>query len=209
MTDNITYHLSDAQNQTAGAFYSGPGLQTGFPFKREFQISFSSIQATVLLDAADADIKVTVFSVTPTAMWRSEFKSGYLEEICRKTGNELTYLQFVTVLQQAFESASMEVFVDLLNLQDLQMLKGSSKQTPQKEQEDIMTKRYLILTILKGDKKYHYPMPLSPVEISNLRLLDKDTAKFMIKQMSNKLTQPVQAMKTAQSFFSSENPHNP
>jgi len=33
------------------------------------------------------------------------------------------------------------------------------------------------------EKKYHYPMPLAPIDIAQVKLLDKDTVKFMIKQV--------------------------
>lgn len=46
-----------------------------------------------------------------------------------------------------------------------------------------MQKRYLILTSLQGEKKYHYPLPLSPVDVAEVKMLDKDTVKFIIKQM--------------------------
>ena len=46
-----------------------------------------------------------------------------------------------------------------------------------------MQKRYLIVTSLEGDKKYHYPLPLAPVEVSEVKMLDKETVKFIIKQM--------------------------
>jgi hypothetical protein len=54
-------------------------------------------------------------------LWRSEFKSTYLEDICRKTGQPMNYLEFNQMLKTALEqqSAEDEVFVDLLNLSDL------------------------------------------------------------------------------------------
>lgn len=57
-------------------------------------------------------------------MWRAEFKSHYLEDICRKTGQAMNYLEFNQVLKGALQAQSEEIFVDLLNLSDLQMLKG-------------------------------------------------------------------------------------
>jgi hypothetical protein len=47
-----------------------------------------------------------------------------------------------------------------------------------------MQKRYLIVTAIDADKKYHYPLPLVPVDVSDAKVLDKDTVKFMIKQMA-------------------------
>lgn len=45
----------------------------------------------------------------------------------------------------------------------------------------MLSKRYLILTALVGERKFHYPLPLQPVDISDLKTLDKDTVKFMIR----------------------------
>jgi hypothetical protein len=68
-----------------------------------------------------------VFNTNPQQLWRAEFKSEYLEEICRKTGNHMTYPDFNKTLQKAFDGLSSGVFVDLLNLSDLQMLKGGGQ----------------------------------------------------------------------------------
>jgi len=36
-------------------------------------------------------------------MWRAEFKSGYLEEICRKTGLAKSFQEFNIMLKQGLE----------------------------------------------------------------------------------------------------------
>ncbi len=46
-----------------------------------------------------------------------------------------------------------------------------------------MQKRYLILTTVVADKKYHYPLPLAPVDVRQVKTLDKETVKFVVKQM--------------------------
>lgn len=68
-----------------------------------------------------------------------------------------------------------------------------------------MQKRYLIVTCLQQEKKFHYPLPLGPVDVSEAKLLDKETIKFIISQT----TQLNKGFRSAQSFFSVENPLNP
>ncbi len=68
-----------------------------------------------------------------------------------------------------------------------------------------MQKRYMILTCLQQERKFHYPLPLGPVDVQQVKSLDKETAKFLISQA----TQCDKGFRSAQSFFSPENPHNP
>lgn len=78
-----------------------------------------------MLDASETELKISVFTMTPVMqLWRQEFKSLYIEDICRKTGLSKTHPEFIEVLKIGLESLQEDVFVDLLNLQDLQMLKG-------------------------------------------------------------------------------------
>jgi hypothetical protein len=80
-------------------------------------------------------------------MWRSEFKSSYLEEISKKTGQQLSYCKFVQMIVQAFRGTDKSVYIDLLDLNDLQLLKGKAP-TNQVEDPRNPQKRYLILTNL-------------------------------------------------------------
>lgn len=67
----------------------------------------------------------------------------------------------------------------------------------------------MILTSLVEEKKYHYPLPLAPIDTTEVKMLDKDTIKFIIKNTSKKLTNNNVQSKTAQSFFSAENTKHP
>ena len=80
-------------------------------------------------------------------MWRSEFKSSYLEEISKKTGQQLSYCKFVQMIMQVFRGTDKSVYIDLLDLNDLQLLKGKAP-TNQVEDPRNPQKRYLILTNL-------------------------------------------------------------
>jgi hypothetical protein len=57
--------------------------------------------ATVKVEATDSDMRISVLNVNPVQMWRAEFKSGYLEDICRKTGNPKSFIGFNQLLKQA------------------------------------------------------------------------------------------------------------
>ena len=72
-----------------------------------------------------------------------------------------------------------------------------------------MQKRYLIVTQLLGEKKFHYPLPLAPVDTSDVRLLDKETMKFVIKNMGQTLKNNEIETRSVYSFFSAENPKHP
>jgi len=107
------------ESNTQDHFYSAHSLQTGFPYKEEHKIQFSSLLATVQIDASDFDLKIVVLNTNPCQMWKAEFKSAYLEDICRKTGLPKSYSDFNILLKQGLRSLSQDVFVDLLNLSDL------------------------------------------------------------------------------------------
>ena len=80
------------------------------------------------MEASDFNLTVSVLNVgTPIRLWRSDFKSAYLEDICRKTGQSKTYLEFNQMLQSALSSSTNDTFIDLLNLSDLQLLKGQKR----------------------------------------------------------------------------------
>lgn len=98
----------------------------------------------------------------------------------------MSYLEFNTVLKGALEAQSDEIFVDLLNLNDLQMLKGQRPSQPSPV-NDHMQKRYLILTTLGNEKKFHYPLPLAPIDITDVRTIDKETVKFIIKSAGGQM----------------------
>jgi len=79
----------------------------------------------VKLEATDINLNISVLQAqTAGRFWRSDFKSTYLEEICRKTGQAKPYIEFIQTLKEAFEQTNVDVYVDLLNLSDLQLLKG-------------------------------------------------------------------------------------
>ena len=63
-------------------------------------------------------------------MWKNEFPAEYLEDISKRTGREMSYLQFIQLLNQAILSQSStekSIFIDLMGYQDLQLLKRGSK----------------------------------------------------------------------------------
>lgn len=59
-----------------------------------------------------------------TWAWRAEFASHYIEEITRKTGQPLSYQEFIASLMHGLSAQDPSAFIDLLNNHDLQLLKG-------------------------------------------------------------------------------------
>ena len=164
--------------------------------------------------------------------WQAEFKAEYLIEITRKTGRPMSYLEFLQTLTNSLESRDPLSYVDLLDFNDLQVLKGQKGQRRVDQDPSKPQKQYLIMTQLDKDtkQKVHYPMPLVPIE-TEPHLLDPQTMKMMIKKMGQSLKQFNVAKNTlnstmhsqssaglngsqlgfvtARSFFSKDNPNHP
>lgn len=88
-------------------------------------------------------------------------------EITTKTGHNLPFEDFCSLLMKAFEQKDLSCYVDILSSQDLINLK--SKSAPQKplKQPSKSNKRYLILTYMTNDQKYHYPLALTPKAVNH------------------------------------------
>ena len=123
-------------------------------------------------------------------------------------------------------------YVDLLDFNDLQVLKGQKGQRRVDQDPSKPQKQYLIMTQLDKDtkQKVHYPMPLVPIE-TEPHLLDPQTMKMMIRRMGQSIKQFNAAKNTlnstmhsqssaglngsqlgfvtARSFFSKDNPNHP
>ena len=125
--------------------------------------------------------------------WRAEFSSSYLEDITRKTGQPLSYQEFVSMLIHALSAKDSTAFVDLLNNHDLQLLKGQKtgrKPDLQASQDDQPQKKYLIMTRINREakQKVHYPLPMLPLETDKPHTLDPKTIKMMIAKMARSMT---------------------
>lgn len=85
-------------------------------------------------------------------------------DITTKTGNNIPLEDFWTLLNQALSQKDINCYVDILSSQDLQNLKNKSASKPQPTKSNSKSnKRYLILTFMTNDQKYHYPLALTPV----------------------------------------------
>jgi cyanate lyase len=111
-------------------------------------VQFKQTPALVKLEAKEQNLTLTVLNQQTFQMWRSDLKSFYLEDISSKTGQAKSYAEFVQMLSSALEARDSSTYVDLLDMHDLQLLKG--KTPPAKETEDprAPSKRYLIVTNL-------------------------------------------------------------
>ena len=81
-------------------------------------------------------------------------------EITTKTGHNLPFEDFWGLLIRAFEQKDISCYVDILSSQDLQNLKNRSAPQPNSKSTSKSNKRYLILTYMTNDHKYHYPLAL-------------------------------------------------
>ena len=54
-------------------------------------------------------------------MWKGDYTSKYIEEICRKTGKERPFAIFLQLLLTSMQNkkGSSQVYIDLLGFQDL------------------------------------------------------------------------------------------
>jgi len=106
------------------------------PHKRDYDLVFHETEPFKLsLNAQNESLSLILVSQQDFKMWRAEFKSEYLEDISRKTGRELTYLQFIQMVHDAIVAQNdlstklqrKHLFIDLLGYQDLQLLKAGKK----------------------------------------------------------------------------------
>lgn len=83
-------------------------------------------------------------------------------EITSKTGYNLPFEEFWSLLIRAFEQKDITCYVDVLSSQDLQNLKGKSDPQKAAKSSSKSNKRYVILTYMTNEQKYHYPLSLLP-----------------------------------------------
>lgn len=81
-------------------------------------------QAHVFLQADENEMRIEVINDETMRMWRQDFKAGFLEQISSQTGQPLSYLKFVQMLVLALSGKDKNVFVDLVDINELQLLKG-------------------------------------------------------------------------------------
>ena len=125
--------------------------------------------------------------------WRAEFTAVYLEDITRKTGKPMSYEQFLSTLIHSLAAQDPNAFVDLLNVHDLQLLKGQKtgkKPEPSNPHDAQPQKKYLIMTKIdrESKQKVHYPLPLMPLDTDKPHTLDPATIKLMIAKMARSMT---------------------
>lgn len=68
---------------------------------------------------------------------------------------------------RAFEQKDISCYVDILSSQDLQNLKNKSAPQKPSKQPSKSNKRYLILTYMTNDQKYHYPISLGEKKVDH------------------------------------------
>lgn len=83
-------------------------------------------------------------------------------ETTTKTGLNLPFEDFWGLLIKAFEQKDISCYIDILSSQDLVNLKNKGTAQKPSKGGSKSNKRYLILTYMAQDQKYHYPLSLSP-----------------------------------------------
>lgn len=83
-------------------------------------------------------------------------------DISRKTGYELSAGKFVEVLRKALSQREIDCYIDILTSEDLENLKNKKSGLQKKPSSSSSSnKRYLILTYMTNESKFHYPLSLS------------------------------------------------
>ena len=101
-------------------------------------------------------------------------------EISTKTGHNLPFEEFWSLLIRALEQKDITCYVDVLSSQDLLSLKQKSSGQPANPAKATSksNKRYLILTYMANDQKFHYPLALAckelPLNVGQLKQIYGD-----------------------------------
>jgi len=81
--------------------------------------------------------------------------------VTTKTGHPLDFEEFWSLLLRALEQREISCYVDVLSSNDLQTLKSKSSTNNTAKPPSKSNKRYLILTYMVNEQKYHYPLALA------------------------------------------------
>lgn len=102
-------------------------------------------------------------------------------EVTSKTGHNLPFEEFWTLLIHAFEQRDLNCFIDILSSHDLLALKQKNQHqaSSRPKAQSKSNKRYLILTFMTQEQKYHYPLALTPK--------DKDLTLPQLKDLYGQL----------------------
>lgn len=98
--------------------------------------------------------------------WKGTFDPENIHEITSKTGNFLNYHEFVEVFKKALSQKDISSYIDILSSEDLENLKNKKSQSTSKTTSKS-NKRYIILTYMTKDTKFHYPLSLTPHNIEH------------------------------------------
>jgi hypothetical protein len=96
--------------------------------------------------------------------WQGTFSQEAVMEITTKTGHLLAFEEFWGLLIRCFEQRDIACYLDILSSQDLHNLKNKSAPNTAPKTASKSNKRYLILTYMTNDQKYHFPLALAARE---------------------------------------------
>jgi hypothetical protein len=76
--------------------------KVSIPFRRDYSIVFHDQDLyKVSVNAQIEGLQLLLISLHDNQMWKGEFPSEYLEDISRKTGRELAFVQFIQMMNTA------------------------------------------------------------------------------------------------------------
>jgi len=123
----------------------------------------------VTMECKGGNLMVEVEDRLTADQWRATFDSTYIEDLTHKTGNYKQFNVFVSMLESAVLQNTTTVCLDLLTYSDLEALRNrknrgtevkSSIPSSRSSSNNLLAKRYLILTYTVEFDRIHYPLPL-------------------------------------------------
>jgi hypothetical protein len=137
----------------------------------------------------DGELRLQLAEKFGLTEWEAVFGPEAIMEITSKTGYNVPFEEFCPLLVRAFEQKDLNCYVDILSSQDLQNLKQKSATQKSSKLASKSNKRYLILTYMTNDQKYHYPLALVPKS--------KDHAIPELKEIYTQLRVELEAARAA------------
>ena len=91
--------------QSLGAGAAARIEKISLPFKREYEIVFHEHEVFKISLVAQMDsMNILLMSKAELKMWNGEYQAEYLEDISKKTGRELSFKEFIELINQALMS---------------------------------------------------------------------------------------------------------
>ena len=149
------------------------------------------VEYIITISSRYQSLNVIIEEKLTGSMWKGQFSSHYIEDITQKTGNFKDYLAFTELIFAALKQNKPSVYLDVLTPQDLEILKShktgctslSASSQSFNASKNKGGKRYMILTLMEGSSKTHYPLPLNYEENPEPDIM-RNTITRLTKELS-------------------------